>query len=162
VTFLVAMADSCDWRNLHSHKNPTSYSLAMVAGYIDGPCRWSPEGWSAFPNLRKVRISVEANPLADVFDIEKGTASIDAVLRAIRLRASASLSSVIYSSYSNLPPLQAATKDLPVAWWVAWWVTPPTREAYLANDWAGRQFLNAQWFDYSVVDMDRWPKTCRR
>ena len=140
------MFDGCNPANLP--KRPQ-----MVAGYLDGPCRWPGEGWSRWPNAVKVRISIEANVLADVFDWENGTVALPLVADAVRKRAAAYLPSVVYCSLSNWDTAKQQLANLPVAWWVA--------------DWTGHEHLVAgsvatQWGSYPSYDIstvaESWPK----
>lgn len=91
---MITMFDGCDPAKLP--KLPQ-----MVAGYIDGPCKWPGAGWSMFPHARKVRISIEGNELADVFDWEHGTAPLAVVRASVAYRARAYLPSVVYCSLAT-------------------------------------------------------------
>ena len=125
----------------------------MVAGYIDGPCKWPPEGWSTFPEARKVRITTTANPLADVFDWERGTASLSQVRQAVLDRADAYLPSVVYVSVSEWAVAKAAVDLLPVAWWVADWTGRP----HLPAGTVACQYASLADYDLSVVSR-AWPQ----
>ena len=139
------MFDGCNPANLP--KRPQ-----MVAGYLDGPCRWPGEGWSRWPNAVKVRISIEANVLADVFDWEQGTAPLGAVRTAIEHRAQVYLPSVVYCSLASWPTAKRNLGGLPIAWWVADWTGVEHRvEGAIATQWAS--LAN---YDISVVL--GWPK----
>ena len=140
------MWDGCDPVNLPR-------KARVVAGYIDGPCRWPPGGWSAFPKARKVRITTTANVLADVFDWERGTASLGRVRQAVLDRSFAYLPSVIYVSLSKWAVAEAALEGLSVAWWVADW----TGEPHLPAGAVACQYASLADYDVSVVS-PAWPR----
>jgi hypothetical protein len=130
-----------------------------VAGYIDGNWRWPGAGWTMFPSRRKVRISVWANELADVFDWENGNSSLAEVKDRVQLRATAYLPSVIYCNASSWAEAKAYLKGLPVAWWIAAWTgstTPPARPMAGACAWQWRGGPGLA-YDSSVVDSEIWP-----
>ena len=142
----VTMWDACDPAHIGPHAR-------VVAGYLDGPCKWPPEGWSMFPRARKVRITTLANPLADVFDWEAGTVGLDAVRAAVMDRMDAYLPSVVYCSASKWAAAKAAVDLLPVAWWVADWTGQP----HLPAGAVACQYASLTDYDLSVVS-PAWPK----
>ena len=125
----------------------------MVAGYLDGPCKWPGEGWSRWPRAVKVRISTQANVLADVFDWEQGTAALGAVRQSVASRARAYLPSVVYCSLSRWPLAKSQLEGLPVAWWVADW----TGHEHLVAGSVATQWGSSPDYDVSAV-ADSWPK----
>lgn len=129
---------------------------AVVMGYIDGLARWPAGAWSMFPKARKIRISIEANPLADVFDFENGTAGLDKVAQAVELRSAAYLASVVYVSESRWGEAKSALVNLPVAWFIAAWGGPPP-SAPMAGAVAWQWFSGPE-FDESVVSPSAWPQ----
>ena len=131
-----------------------------VAGYIDGSMsRWPAQAWSHWPaSTPRVRISVMADPLADVMDVERGNASVSQVASAITHRAGAGLPTVVYCSLGRFGLLR---KQLPAAagWWVANWtgIPPATLPAgACAVQFADPPKSGGQW-DASVVDTALWP-----
>ena len=126
----------------------------MIAGYIDGPCKWPGAGWSMFPTATKVRISVEANELADVFDWEQGTSPLSAVRQAIEHRAQAYLPSVVYCSLASWPTAKRNLGGLPIAWWVADW----TGVEHCVAGATATQWASLADYDISAV-LPSWPKS---
>lgn len=142
------MFDACDPANI-----PTLPQ--MVAGYLDGPCKdnWQGPAWSRWPRAQKVRITDEANPLADVFDYERGTAPLAQVRTAVADRAKAYLPSVVYVNESNWSTAKQDLRGLPVAWWVA----DPTGKEHLVPGSVATQWGWFGTYDISLV-ADAWPK----
>lgn len=147
--FTIPMFDACLPGNV-----PGKGSSAWVAGYLDGPCKWPGEGWSAFPLRRKVRITTQANELADVFDWEHGTATLTSVRYAIEYRARSYLASVVYCSFLTWDTAKSALNGLPVAWWVADW----TGKDHLVPGSVATQWGSFPTYDASTVDRNGWPK----
>lgn len=153
MTEALTMFDGCDPTKLPKLPPPRVAGGQMVAGYLDGPCRWPGSGWSAFPHARKVRISIEANVLADVFDWENGTASLTVVRHSIALRAQVYLPSVVYCSRSRWEIAKQDLSGLPVAWWVADW----TGKEHLVEGSVATQWARYPYYDVSIV-APGWPK----
>jgi len=151
----IVMLDACYPRVIAKAK--------MVAGYLDGPCKWPAGAWTRFPKARKVKISIYANYLADVFDYEKGTYSLDQVRAVVRYRATAYYSSVLYCSENNLEVARGAMSGLPVAFWVADWTGKlPTLPDIAAKKWVAQQAISTTRYDESLVNLNAWPNTCYR
>lgn len=128
-----------------------------VAGYIDGD-KWAPEYWTRFKSARKFRISIAANPLADIFDVETGTAGILSVKEAVASRANVFLSSVVYCSLDNWPTNKQALADLPVAWWIADYLENGHTPSAPMEGAAGWQYVSINpRYDISVIDTASWP-----
>jgi hypothetical protein len=154
---LITMLDAASPGFL-AHTSSATPPFDAVAGYIDGGGTWAGNYWSAFPTKRKIRISVEANPLADVFDFETGTAGLLSIKDSVIERAEAYIASVVYCQLSNWQTCKNALDGLPVAWWVAAWVTgtPPSRPMAGACAWQYKGGPSLD-FDTSVVDTSLWP-----
>ena len=72
-----------------------------VIGYIDGRVsKWQPADLAS-PYVVG-RVSVLANPLGEIFDLERGNAGPKQVANALHQRYSAGLPSVLYMNYANL------------------------------------------------------------
>jgi hypothetical protein len=141
-----------------------------VAGYIDEGNAWQSQYWSRFPNARKQRISLLANPLADAFDFENGSANMSQVRNAVEARAAVYLSSIMYMDISNVGTVHSFVSGSPVAYWVAWWWGNgiPTNLTPLYNKmeemgldaikpvgWQYEQIVNQ--YDRSLIDIETWP-----
>jgi len=138
-----------------------------VAGYIDSQFAWGPADWGKFSG-RKVRISDQADPLAEVMDWETGNAPLPAVKAAVTRRYDIGLSTVVYCSESKWQQAKPSLAGLPVAWWVAHWVGPPPpkwwfrkarwwRAAGVPPETCAIQFASFPTFDESLVNTAAWP-----
>ena len=144
---------------------PTPNKNERVAGYVDGPCEWPADGWSQFPGIVKVRITIEGDPLADVYDWELGTAPLSVVRTRIATRRDDELASGVYVNESHWAEAVGALRDLPIVWWVAAW------RAYDPTEWptltvptgtiraAAWQHYSGPTYDLSAVDAAAWPAT---
>ena len=151
---IIEQYDACD---PHALKG---FGGGRRAGYVDGECKWPAEGWSMFPGVPKVRISVLANDLADVYDWEKGTAPLSSVRAVVLFRSLVYLPSAVYCSQSSWPAAAAALEGLPVVWWVAGWSTKTWPVLEIAGKTiraAAWQFASLPTYDVSRVDTTAWP-----
>ena len=155
---IITQLDACTPGAL---KAPGLPKAQRVAGYLDGPCQWPGSGWSEFPGVPKVRITDRANDLADVFDYERGTASLRMVRGAVVVRARVYLPSAVYVAESNWETALGDLQGLPVVWWVAAWgasTWPVLRGVggHIIKAAAWQEISMPDW-DLSHVDDVAWP-----
>lgn len=145
----ITMRDSVNPKNLYGWRGP-------VAGYIDGKVSaWPSAAWSRF-EAGAVRISVLANPLADVFDVEKGNVGAGPVQAAIVERSKAGLLSVVYTSRSQWTSVRADLAE--VGEWVRWFIADWTGQPHLLPGSVGTQYASLAGYDESLIDTATWPR----
>lgn len=144
---IITQLDACRPEAL---KAPGVPKAERVAGYLDGPCQWPAPGWSAFPGVPKVRISDQADVLADVFDWEHGTASLRMVRGSVAFRAGACLPSAVYVAESGWDMAAGVLVGLPIVWWVAAWGAASWPVLHVGS----RTIRAAAWQEVSMPDWD--------
>jgi len=128
----------------------------LVAGYVDGPYKWSDEDWGRFPGIPHVGICVNpADDLGDVLDVEQGDATPAHVPAWLQLRRKAGVDPTVYCSASVQGQIAEACRQAGVAqphYWIALWNRVPSVEpGHVAH-----QYLSGPSFDTSAV-ADVWP-----
>lgn len=130
---------------------------SLVAGYIDGLYRWTPNDWARFPNARYVRIATSAATNAgEVLDVETGDATPDqAVTWTVARRRSGADPTVYVDSSRWLEASVAFARDHVTAphWWVA---AHPGAGRTIPPGAVAHQFADLGRYDLSVV-ADYWP-----
>lgn len=130
----------------------------MVAGYLNGGCRWPAQAFTYWEAARIVRIATNATMNAGaVLDVERGDATPnDAPGWCARARQRGQVPTV-YTSQANVPAVLAACKlhgVAPPLIWMAWWngvaSVPP---GCIAKQYAN---VDAKGYDLSAV-ADYWP-----
>ena len=146
----------------------------FALGYIDGKISTWPAGKLSDPRVIG-RITVLANPLGEIFDFEKGNASIDQIKVAVNRRYAAGLQSVIYMNLQTYH-IEGAHFKLPgvagvlVADWAADWAQIIADEATTNTAaWIRRltiggcppvigvQYKSLPEYDMSAIDAIYWP-----
>lgn len=142
----------------------------FALGYIDGKIStWPAERLSA-PRVIG-RITVLANPLGEIFDYEKGNASIDQIKVAVNRRYTAGLQSVIYMNLQTYHNNGADFKLPGVAGvLVADWSQTIIDEAAITQGTCirrltipncppviGVQYKSLPEYDISVIEAHYWP-----
>lgn len=132
-----------------------------VAGYIDGTYAWNKQQWGEFDG-HKERISVTADPMARVFDLERGNASQAQVNGAIQKRWETGQASVLYCSLGRYQAIRRDYRGWPVSFWVAHWLVggiPSLADLHELPypDWCGWQLASYPTYDLSYIDPQRWP-----
>jgi|ERR1700733_1164738 len=145
------MYDACDPSHIPA-------DAVMVAGYIYGPCRWSPAEWARFPGAVHVRIATVAS-LNDgaVLDVESGDASPDLAVgwcARARLRGQ---TPTVYCNAATVDAVLAAFKAHDIVaplLWIAQW----DGDATVPSNAIAKQYVNdaGAGYDMSVV-ADHWP-----
>ena len=136
-----------------------------VIGYIDGRVsKWQPEELNS-PYVVG-RVSVLANPLGEIFDLERGNAVTEQVSNALYQRYSAGLPSVLYMDYANLHDEKSPYSSLiyhpgVVGIWVADWgcrsLNSVASIEALGPKVIGVQYRSTPMFDVSCIVKAKWP-----
>src|SRR5271168_2035173 len=114
----------------------------IVAGYINGLYKWSPEDWTRFPAAtQQVTISVTADETgALVLDIETGDATPAQAPGWVNKMRQLGFDPVVYCSLSNVNTVSAAfvaANTRQPKYWVADWTgTPHLVENSVATQYA--------------------------
>lgn len=151
----------------------------LVIGYIDGQFAWS-TGMLRLPTVIG-KITVLANPMGEIFDVERGNASWVDVTNSINHRSKYGLPSIIYCNVKTLrtdPRISSFIKVVSnnAYLWVADWesvngpngqrmgagdVSYPINEAFhdimLNNRTVGWQWASGNNHDISIIDTTKWP-----
>jgi hypothetical protein len=124
-TTMPTMYDACDYLNIPTVTPPT-----IVAGYIDGGCKWPAEAWHHFPGAYVVQIATSPLTLAgEVLDVETGAATpAEAPAWCAARRAAGLAGPVVYVELSKWATTQNefTVQSIPQPyWWVATWNNKP-------------------------------------
>lgn len=141
-----------------------------VIGYIDGRVsKWQPADLAS-PYVVG-RVSVLANPLGEIFDLEQGNAGPKQVANALFQRYSAGLPSVLYMNHATLHDTGSPYHSLidhpgVVGIWVADWSAPKLFSVgdieALGPKVIGVQYVSTSRFDTSYIVQDKWPFLSRQ
>lgn len=141
------------------HPEKIRPDVELVAGYINGPYRWTSAEWARFPDSIRVEISVRSNEyIGTVLDVEPGAVwpPSEAVDWVIARRA-AGIIPTVYCGYSNWAMVKAAFNARRVnqpLWWVAKWDGDGTTIPHGA---IAKQYVNIEpLYDINVAE-DYWP-----
>lgn len=148
------MADSVTARDIPRGK------FALVAGYVNGPYKWSDADWAYHSGSRRVHIATSAAfNGGQVLDVEPGDASPNQAVGWVIRRRLAGQDPTIYASASAIPAIRAAMSRAGVPqphYWVARW----TGVAHLEPGSVATQYdhppHSGGHYDLSMV-ADYWP-----
>lgn len=136
-------------------------SALMIAGYVDGPYRWSAAGWARFPNAVKVRIATRASTNdGNCLDVERGDASPLEAPEWVEMRRRAGVWPSVYCNqlfgWSDVRQAFRNAGVIEPPYWVARYNNVKTIPA----DAVAKQYANSTMagghYDLSVV-ADYWP-----
>ncbi len=126
-----------------------------VAGYLDGPYKWSSDGWARFKSAVLMGICIDPkHDIGNILDVEPGDSTPEHAVDWVLNRRKAGIVPVLYTNKATLPFLQKAFRDRKVAecsYWLAWW----NGRSDIPAGCVAHQFQNAQDFDLSVI-ADSW------
>lgn len=126
-----------------------------VAGYVDGPYRWSAADWDRFTTRRRVRIATRATTLdADAADVERGDLTPEQAPSWVRnARPAPGRLPMLYVNRSNRAAVEAACRGLRYWLWVATLdALAVMQPGAIATQWAGQTSGSGGHFDLSLVD----------
>lgn len=134
--------------------------VQMVAGYCDGPYRWSGADWTW--HFASVQVRIAIAPWTDdghVLDCETGDAAPDQCPGWVRLRRAAGADPTVYCNWSTWPAVRAAFAAQGVAephYWIAYW----NGDGAVGAGMVAHQYANSTMagghYDLSAV-ADFWP-----
>lgn len=145
-------------RKMYDSVNPARIprDAQMVAGYVNGPYKWSAADWALFPNAVHVGIAVRASfDGGEVLDVEPGDATPAQAVEWVRMRRARGVDPTVYCSESTWPTVVRAFASAGV-------VPPHYFIAHYDGDEripigaVAKQYRNTPDWDLSSV-ADYWP-----
>jgi len=145
-------------RTMYDSVNPARIprDAQMVAGYVNGPYKWSDADWALFPNAIHVGIAVRAAYNGgEVLDVEIGDATPGEAPGWVEMRRSLGVDPTVYCNLSTWPSVVREFDSQGVApphYWIAQYNGDPRIPAGAI----AKQYLNTANWDISSV-ADYWP-----
>lgn len=135
----------------------------VILYYADGKYEWTSEDLARFPKARRRAITVEADPAANILDVESGDArpsDVPAFLRAWRHLHPEGECGTVYCSRSTLIAVQAICTVLCYNVWLATLDGSKPRSIDGGGTLVAVQFAggNMAEYDLSVVWDRSWPR----
>jgi len=145
-------------RKMYDSVNPARIprDAQIVAGYVNGPYKWSDTDWALFPNAIHVGIAVRASfDGGEVLDVEPGDATPAQAPNWVLMRRARGVDPTIYCNESTWPTVVRAFDAagvVPPHYWIAHY----DGDERIPIGAVAKQYRNTADWDISSV-ADYWP-----